>query len=102
MATATGMDDDAVYAMLKESKSKKAPRKKGGNAGAKVKGMTEEEKRAAIRVGLARKKECERKALEVVERLIEPGVDKEWLRNSVRRNSCIPPAYELFPHIPEG
>ena len=81
------MEDDDVYAMLKERKAKKkSPRSKGGgtNSGGKGKGMSEEEKRAAIRAGLARKKECERRALGIVERMIETGVDREWLRNSVR------------------
>ena len=82
------MDEDDVYAMLKERKSKKKnPRSKGGGgatSGGKGKGMSEEEKRAAIRAGLARKKECERRALGIVERMIETGVDREWLRNSVR------------------
>ena len=78
------MDDDAVYAMLKERKSKKIPGKKGGGSGGKRKGMSEEEKRAAIREGLARKKECERRALGIVERMIDTGVEKEWLRNSVK------------------
>lgn len=75
------MDDDAVYAMLKERKSKKIPRKKreGKSAG---KGMSEDEKREAIRAGLVRKKGCEKRALDIVERMIETGVDKEWLRDS--------------------
>ena len=80
------MDEDDVYAMLKERKSKKNPRSKGGrgaSSGGKGKGMSEEEKRAAIRAGLARKKECERRALGIVERMIETGVDREWLRTSV-------------------
>ena len=81
------MDEDDVYAMLKERKSKKKnPRNKGGGAtssGGKGKGMSEEEKRAAIRAGLARKKECEKRALGIVERMIETEVDREWLRSSV-------------------
>ena len=80
------MDDDAVYAMLKERKAKKIPRKRGGESGGKGKGMSEDEKRAAIRAGLARKKECEKRALGIVERMIETGVDKEWLRSSVRNS----------------
>ena len=84
------MDDDAVYAMLKERKANRIPRKRGGGggeSGRKGKGMSEDEKRAAIRAGLARKKECEKKALGIVERMIETGVDKEWLRSSVRNLS---------------
>ena len=82
---AMGMDDDDVYAMLKERKSKKIPRKKreGKSAG---KGMSEDEKREAIRAGLVRKKGCEKRALDIVERMIETGVDKEWLRDSVRNS----------------
>ena len=64
----------------------------------KGKGMSEEEKRAAIRAGLARKKECEKRALGIVERMIETGVDKEWLRNSVRCSSWLSSDAEaLFP-----
>ena len=88
VCTNSVMDEDDVYAMLKERKStKKTSRSKGGGGatgGGKGKGMSEEEKRAAIRAGLARKKECERRALGIVERMIETGVDREWLRNSVR------------------
>lgn len=93
------MDDDAVYAMLKEKKSKKIPKKSGGGERyGKGKGMSEEEKRAAIRAGLARKKECEKRALGIVERMIETGVDKEWLRNSVRCSSWLSSDAEaLFP-----
>ena len=90
VCTNSVMEDDDVYAMLKERKSKKqTPRGKGGGGATsgkgKGKGMSEEEKRAAIRAGLARKKECERRALGIVERMIETGVDREWLRNSVGR-----------------
>ena len=86
VCTNSVMDEDDVYAMLKERKSKKNPRSKGGrgaSSGGKGKGMSEEEKRAAIRAGLARKKECEKRALGIVERMIETEVDREWLRNSV-------------------
>ena len=36
-----------------------------------------------IRMGLEKKKESEAKALVIVERLIEPDIDKEWLREAV-------------------
>ncbi len=66
------MDKDVISVTLNADKS-------GGNK----RRPTEEEKQEMIRAGLARKKECESVALRVVERLCEPGVDREWLRQSV-------------------
>ena len=36
-----------------------------------------------IKLGLIRKKECEQKALAIVERLLETEIDREWLRDAV-------------------
>ena len=36
-----------------------------------------------VRLGLLKKKEFEAKSLTIVERLIDPEVNKEWLRDSV-------------------
>jgi len=43
--------------------------------------MSEEERREKIRQGLILKKECDRKALAVVEKLLDP-VDREWFRSA--------------------
>ena len=45
--------------------------------------MSEDERREKIRQGLILKKECDRKALAVVEKLLDP-VDREWFRSAVR------------------
>ena len=50
--------------------------------------MSEDERREKIRQGLILKKECDRKALAVVEKLLDP-VDREWFRSAVRfTKSC--------------
>ena len=36
-----------------------------------------------VRMGLMKKKESEAKALAIVERLIEPDINKEWFRDAV-------------------
>ncbi len=86
------LSEEAIYAMMAEEKRKN--RKENGDAGEKKaspatkdkKRMSEEEKQDMIRMGLIKKKECESAAVRVVERLCDPKVDREWLRESVRTN----------------
>ena len=40
-------------------------------------------RRDLIRVGLLRKRECDQKAVAIVERLADRGVQREWLRDAV-------------------
>ena len=58
--------------------SNSLPKKAG-----KATSLSEEERREKIRMGLLLKKECDNKALAVVEKLLDP-TDREWLRTSVR------------------
>lgn len=45
--------------------------------------LSEAERREKIALGLRKKKECEAKALRIVERLIEETIEPEWFRDAV-------------------
>jgi hypothetical protein len=43
-------------------------------------------------MGMLRKKECEAKAVAIVERLIEADVEREWLKDAVSCQDCAAPS----------
>ncbi len=95
----TPSEEDAAYAALREHKARQKgdgkdnAKNKASKTQSKSKhGLTEEARRQLIREGLLRKKECEAKAVSIVERLAGAhqehteeafAVDKEWLQDAV-------------------
>jgi hypothetical protein len=88
------MDEAAIYAMMADAKKQK-PKQQGAAKKGKMSktAVSEEERRNMVLLGVKKKKECEAKALNVVEKLADPGVDREWLRDAV----CLSGSYGEIP-----
>jgi hypothetical protein len=88
------MDEAAIYAMMADAKKQK-PKQQGAAKKGKMSktAVSEEERRNMVLLGVKKKKECEAKALNVVEKLADPGVDREWLRDAV----CLSGSYNEIP-----